>query len=59
MSDLETQVAQAREALDAHTVKMVEWHFNPETGSPFWLEQAADLDFDRRPGFGRLQFPYR
>lgn len=22
------------------------WHFSPETGSPFWLEQAKALDFD-------------
>jgi phenylacetate-coenzyme A ligase PaaK-like adenylate-forming protein len=22
------------------------WHFNPETGSPFWLERAAKLHFD-------------
>jgi hypothetical protein len=22
------------------------WHFSPETGSPFWLEQAKTLDFD-------------
>ncbi|MDA0181686.1 AMP-binding protein [Solirubrobacter phytolaccae] len=26
----------------------MEWHFNPETGSPFWLERAATLDFDPR-----------
>ena len=45
MSDLATQVTEAREALDAHTVKMVQWHFNPETGSPFWLDQAGDLGF--------------
>lgn len=24
------------------------WHFDPETGSPFWLRRAADLDFDPR-----------
>jgi acyl-coenzyme A synthetase/AMP-(fatty) acid ligase len=22
------------------------WHFSPQTGSPFWLEQAQTLDFD-------------
>ncbi|MFP6701613.1 MAG: hypothetical protein VB861_07695, partial [Planctomycetaceae bacterium] len=44
--DLATQVAAAQQALDDHTVKMVQWHFNPETGSPFWLEQAASLDFN-------------
>jgi phenylacetate-coenzyme A ligase PaaK-like adenylate-forming protein len=26
----------------------MEWHFNPETGSPFWLERAGSLDFDPR-----------
>jgi phenylacetate-coenzyme A ligase PaaK-like adenylate-forming protein len=46
VSDLATQVAAAQQALDDHTVKMVQWHFNPETGSPFWLEQAASLDFN-------------
>ena len=25
---------------------MVQWHFSPETGSPFWLEQAREWDFD-------------
>ncbi len=46
VSDLATQVAAAQQALDDHTVKMVQWHFNPETGSPFWIEQAASLDFN-------------
>ena len=27
---------------------MVAWHFNPETGCPFWLEFAGRLDFDPR-----------
>ena len=26
----------------------MEWHFNPETGSPFWLRKAETLDFDPR-----------
>ncbi|MEG3635403.1 acyl-CoA synthetase family protein [Micromonospora palythoicola] len=26
----------------------MEWHFDPSTGSPFWLEQAKSLDFDPR-----------
>ncbi|MBY0523511.1 MAG: hypothetical protein K2R98_08925 [Gemmataceae bacterium] len=39
---------QAREKLDAHVREIVEWHFNPETGSPFWLEKAKTLDFDPR-----------
>ncbi|WP_157872317.1 phenazine antibiotic biosynthesis protein [Streptomyces silaceus] len=26
----------------------MEWHFNPETGSPYWLRRARSLDFDPR-----------
>jgi phenylacetate-coenzyme A ligase PaaK-like adenylate-forming protein len=26
----------------------MEWHFNAETGSPYWLERARTLDFDPR-----------
>jgi phenylacetate-coenzyme A ligase PaaK-like adenylate-forming protein len=26
----------------------MEWHFGPQTGSPFWLERAKSLDFDPR-----------
>lgn len=26
----------------------MEWHFNPETGSPFWLRKAATFGFDPR-----------
>ena len=38
----------ARQALDAWTREMIEWHFNPETGCPFWLEYARKLDWDPR-----------
>lgn len=24
----------------------MQWHFSPETGSPYWLERARTLDFD-------------
>jgi phenylacetate-coenzyme A ligase PaaK-like adenylate-forming protein len=30
----------AREVLDAHVREIVQWHFSPETGSPFWLDWA-------------------
>ncbi len=33
-------------ALDAHTRDMVKWHFSPETGCPYWLDQVATLGFD-------------
>jgi phenylacetate-coenzyme A ligase PaaK-like adenylate-forming protein len=26
----------------------MEWHFNPATGSPYWLKRAESLDFDPR-----------
>jgi hypothetical protein len=39
---------QASEKLDAWTQEMMEWHFNPETGCPFWLERAKSFDFDPR-----------
>jgi hypothetical protein len=41
-------VAAARAALDAWTREVVEWHFNPDTGTPFWLERAKTLGFDPR-----------
>ncbi len=40
--------AEAREQLDAHVCEIIEWHFNPETGSPFWLEKAQSFNFDPR-----------
>ena len=40
------QASEARERLDEHTLKMVHWHFSEETGSPFWLEKKAELNFD-------------
>lgn len=39
---------EAREKLDAQVREMMEWHFNTDTGSPFWLEKASTLGFDPR-----------
>jgi len=47
-ADLSEKVKAARERLDAHVRETVEWHFNPATGSPFWLEKARSLGFDPR-----------
>lgn len=33
-------------ALDAHVREIVRWHFDPATGSPYWLRRAAGLGFD-------------
>jgi phenylacetate-coenzyme A ligase PaaK-like adenylate-forming protein len=40
------KVRKAREQLDAQVREIVQWHFNPETGSPFWLEKAKSFQFD-------------
>ncbi len=40
------QAAKAR--LDAHVREIIEWHFDPETGCPFWLESASRLGWDPR-----------
>ena len=56
--DLAEKVAAARARLDAHVREIVAWHFDPETGSPFWLERAAGLGFDPRKevqGYDDLQ----
>ena len=46
--DLSLRVRQAKARLDAHVRETVEWHFNPETGCPFWLEFEAKLGWDPR-----------
>ena len=33
--------------LNNHLLEIIDWHFNPETGSPFWLEWARK-NFDPR-----------
>src|SRR3954447_23611060 len=51
---MSTTPAQAKDKLDAHVRETIEWHFNPATGSPFWVEAAQGknpllkLDFDPR-----------
>jgi phenylacetate-coenzyme A ligase PaaK-like adenylate-forming protein len=42
------RVAHARAALDAHVRDIVAWHFDPETGCPFWLDYASRLGWDPR-----------
>jgi phenylacetate-coenzyme A ligase PaaK-like adenylate-forming protein len=42
------QVRQAKEKLDAHVREIVAWHFDPETGTPFWLERARTFKFNPR-----------
>jgi phenylacetate-coenzyme A ligase PaaK-like adenylate-forming protein len=42
------RVKAAREALDAHVREIVAWHFDPATGSAFWLDYATKLGWDPR-----------
>jgi phenylacetate-coenzyme A ligase PaaK-like adenylate-forming protein len=45
-ADLSTAMRAAQERLDAHVHEIVQWHFHPSTGCPFWLEMQARLKFD-------------
>jgi len=45
---LEIRTAEARRALDEHVCEIVEWHFDPDNGTPFWIDYAERLDFDPR-----------
>jgi len=38
----------SRVALDAWVREIVDWHFNPTTGCPFWLQRAGTLGWDPR-----------
>jgi len=42
------KIADAGAELDAWVREVVQWHFDPETGCPFWLDYAARLDWDPR-----------
>jgi hypothetical protein len=46
--DSTTGIKQAKAQLDAHVRDIVEWHFNPETGCPFWLDLASTWNWDPR-----------
>ena len=43
---VEAAAKKARDVLDAHTHEIVQWHFHPSTGCPFWLQKAKELKFD-------------
>lgn len=47
-TSLEDRKSRAKTALDAHVRDTVQWHFDPDNGTPFWLEYAQKLDFDPR-----------
>ncbi|HZM86265.1 MAG TPA: hypothetical protein VFF31_06875 [Blastocatellia bacterium] len=45
---IEARIKHSRDALNSWVREIVEWHFNPETGCPFWLDYAKQLDWDPR-----------
>ena len=51
----------AQAQLDAHLKEIIQWHFNPETGCPYWLDWAKK-NFDPRKEINSfadvLKFPH-
>jgi phenylacetate-coenzyme A ligase PaaK-like adenylate-forming protein len=43
---LADQAGEAKQKLDKHVRDMIEWHFKPDTGSPFWLDFAKKLNWN-------------
>ncbi len=41
-------IAGAQEALNVHLREIIDWHFSPETGCPFWLDWAKGAGWDPR-----------
>src|SRR6266853_6501988 len=46
--ELSARVQDANARLDAHVRDIIEWHFNHDTGCPFWLDFASRLNWDPR-----------
>ena len=47
MSDsLPAKIHAAKEALDKQVRETVQWHFSPDTGTPFWIEKAKSFKFN-------------
>jgi len=44
----DTALTRARTDLDAWVRELMDWHFNPDTGCPFWLDWAARAGWDPR-----------
>ena len=52
------QLEAARQTLDSWVQEVVAWHFDPQTGCPFWLDYATRLGWDPRKevhGFADLK----
>jgi phenylacetate-coenzyme A ligase PaaK-like adenylate-forming protein len=54
-TSLADRIQAAKEQLDAHVRSLIQWHFDPETGCPFWLEYASKLTWDPRKEIHRYE----
>lgn len=43
---LEVLIKDAKTKLDAQVREVVQWHFSPDTGTPFWLDKAKEYNFN-------------
>jgi phenylacetate-coenzyme A ligase PaaK-like adenylate-forming protein len=41
-----TSIKAAQEKLAAHVREIVQWHFSPDTGTPFWLDWAKKIGWN-------------
>ena len=55
------QIKAAQAQLDAHLKEIIQWHFSPETGCPYWLDWMKK-NFDPRQEIksfaDMLKFPH-
>jgi phenylacetate-coenzyme A ligase PaaK-like adenylate-forming protein len=49
------RIQKAKDRLDAQVREIVNWHFDPETGPPFWLEKAKSFKFNPRKDVQRFE----
>jgi phenylacetate-coenzyme A ligase PaaK-like adenylate-forming protein len=61
-ASLPTEIAAAQAQLEAHVREIVQWHFSPETGCPFWLDWARQAGWNPaaevKSFAGLLRFPH-
>ena len=43
---LEVLIKDSKTKLDAQVREVVQWHFSPDTGTPFWLDKAKEYKFN-------------
>ena len=43
---IEDQINHASLELDSHVAEIINWHFSPDTGSPFWLDWAKEQSWN-------------